>query len=49
MTRSRTDAATCPFCGSADTAAISLFGMGEMTMQCQCRNCGSTFERVKWR
>lgn len=40
--------APCPFCGSRETGTISFFGTGEMTMQCECHACGSTFERVKW-
>ncbi|MFB6130175.1 MAG: hypothetical protein ABEJ28_05075 [Salinigranum sp.] len=38
----------CAHCGSTDTEPISLFGTGEMTMQYECHECHSVFERVKW-
>jgi transcription elongation factor Elf1 len=38
----------CPFCRSADTEVISLFGSQVMTMQCKCRACGSFFEASKY-
>jgi DNA-directed RNA polymerase subunit RPC12/RpoP len=38
----------CSYCGSENTRPVSLFGMGEMTMQYHCDDCHSVFERVKW-
>jgi hypothetical protein len=38
----------CPFCKSADTEVISLFGSQVMTMQCKCHACGSFFEASKY-
>jgi transposase-like protein len=38
----------CPFCHSADTEMIALFGMQMMTSQYYCRACRSAFEAVKW-
>jgi len=38
----------CPFCRSADTEVISLFGTQVMTMQCKCHACGSFFEASKY-
>lgn len=40
--------ALCPFCKSANTEMISLFGMQLMTTQHYCNNCHSAFEAVKW-
>jgi hypothetical protein len=40
--------APCPFCRSADTEIISLFGSQVMTMQCKCHACGSFFEASKY-
>jgi len=42
------DKARCPFCRSADTEVISLFGSQVMTMQCKCHACGSFFEACKY-
>jgi uncharacterized Zn finger protein len=38
----------CPFCRSADTEVISLFGSQVMTMQCKCQACGNFFEASKY-
>ena len=37
----------CPFCGSADTELIALFGLQLSTSQHQCRACLSYFEAMK--
>src|SRR5579875_713937 len=37
----------CPFCGSANTELISLFGQQLLTVQYYCRACHTPFERVK--
>ncbi len=42
------DKVKCPFCGSAETEMIALFGMQMMTSQYYCRHCHSAFEAVKW-
>jgi len=42
------DGPACPFCKSAETVVISLFGSQVMTMQCKCRACGSFFEASKY-
>lgn len=41
-------AVACPFCGSADTELMSLFGSSPLTSQYYCRGCRTAFERVKW-
>lgn len=38
----------CPFCGSAETELMSLFGSSALTSQYYCRGCRTAFERVKW-
>ncbi len=38
----------CPFCGSAETELMSLFGSSLLTSQYYCRRCRTAFERVKW-
>lgn len=38
----------CAHCGSTNTKRVSYFGAGEMTMQFECEDCHSSFERVKW-
>lgn len=38
---------TCPFCGSADTEPMSLFGSQLSTAQYYCRACHTPFERIK--
>jgi hypothetical protein len=47
-TRGREPKPACPFCKSADTEVISLFGSQVMTMQCKCGACGSFFEASKY-
>jgi len=42
------DKKRCPFCRSADTEVISLFGSQVMTMRCKCHACGSFFEASKY-
>jgi hypothetical protein len=42
------DKVACPFCHSADTEMIALFGMQLMTTQYYCNHCHSAFEAVKW-
>jgi hypothetical protein len=37
----------CPFCGSARTVCIALFGSQLLTSQHRCRACGSYFEAVR--
>ena len=46
--RGREEKPACPFCRSADTEVISLFGSQVMTMQCKCHACGSFFEATKY-
>jgi transcription elongation factor Elf1 len=46
--RGREPKPACPFCKSADTEVISLFGSQVMTMQCKCGACGSFFEASKY-
>lgn len=38
---------SCPFCGSADTELLSLFGSQLLTEQWYCRACGTPFEHIK--
>ncbi|HCF99958.1 MAG TPA: hypothetical protein DEV93_05395 [Chloroflexi bacterium] len=37
----------CPFCGSADTELMSLFGKQLLTVPYYCKSCHTPFERVK--
>jgi hypothetical protein len=39
--------AICPFCRSADTEPMSLFGSQLSTSQYYCRACHTPFERMK--
>jgi ring-1,2-phenylacetyl-CoA epoxidase subunit PaaD len=36
----------CPFCGSADTELLSLFGSQLLTEQRYCRACRTPFEAI---
>lgn len=38
---------TCPFCGSAETELVSLFGSQLLVDQHRCRACRSYFEAVR--
>lgn len=38
---------TCPFCHSADTEPMSLFGSQLSTTQHYCRACHTPFEYIK--
>ena len=38
---------TCPFCHSADTEPMALFGSQLSTAQYYCRACHTPFERIK--
>ncbi len=38
---------TCPFCGSADTETMALFGSQLSTAQFYCRACHTPFQRIK--
>ena len=40
-------AITCPFCGSADTEPMGLFGGQLSTAQHYCRACQTPFQRIK--
>ncbi len=50
-TDARSDADTadarCPYCGSAETEPLSLFGKQLMTTQLYCLRCHTPFEYVK--
>lgn len=37
----------CPFCRSASTELLSLFGQQLLTVQYYCRSCRTPFERVR--
>jgi DNA-directed RNA polymerase subunit RPC12/RpoP len=37
----------CPFCGSAETELLSLFGQQLLTVQYYCQGCRTPFERVR--
>jgi hypothetical protein len=37
----------CPFCGSAATELLSLFGSQLLTEQYYCRTCRTPFEYIK--
>jgi DNA-directed RNA polymerase subunit RPC12/RpoP len=37
----------CPYCGSAETELISLFGQLLLTVQYYCRACHTPFDRIK--
>jgi len=37
----------CPYCNSADTEFLSLFGQQLLTVQYYCNSCRTPFERVK--
>ena len=37
----------CPFCASADTVVVSLFGSQLLVSQRRCRACGSYFEALR--
>ena len=39
----------CPFCGSARTEVMSLFGSHASLTTCWCLNCYSPFEFLRWR
>ncbi|MGH7903723.1 MAG: hypothetical protein ACREPA_06310 [Candidatus Dormibacteraceae bacterium] len=41
-------APACPFCGSRQAEAISLFGSQAMTLQYRCRACASYYEAIKY-
>ncbi|HEY7982559.1 MAG TPA: hypothetical protein VID73_00240 [Ktedonobacterales bacterium] len=40
------DAPRCPFCGSADTELLALFGSQLLTEQRYCRACHTPFEAI---
>jgi transposase-like protein len=42
-----TRAIHCPFCDSAATELISLFGSQLLLSQYRCKRCGSYFETVR--
>lgn len=42
-----TKAATCPQCGSTDTAEVSRFGSTPCKAQWRCKNCLEPFDRFK--
>ena len=37
----------CPYCASADTELLSLFGQQLLTAQYYCNACRTPFERVR--
>jgi transcription elongation factor Elf1 len=37
----------CPFCASAETVVVSLFGSQLLVSQRRCRACGSYFEALR--
>ena len=39
----------CPFCGSARTEVMSLFGSHASLTACWCAECRSPFEFLRWR
>ena len=49
MNRPHSATVECPFCGSANTELLSLFGQQLMTVQYYCNSCRTSFERVKGR
>lgn len=38
----------CPFCGSARTEIMSLFGSHASLTTCWCADCRSPFEFLRW-
>ncbi len=43
----RQESPTCPFCGSADSEMIALFGSQLLTSQFYCHGCHTVFEAVR--
>ncbi len=41
------DRARCPYCGSAATEPLALFGQQLLTAQMYCQRCHTPFEYVK--
>ena len=43
------EAPPCPFCGSARTEMMSVFGSHASLSTCWCADCRSPFEFLRWR
>lgn len=41
------EAIICPFCGTADSEPMALFGPQLSTAQYYCRTCHTPFQRIK--
>ena len=49
MASPRREPPPCPFCGSARTEVMSLFGSHASLTTCWCKACRSPFEFLRWR